>query len=210
MHKIKVYASLGYSGYVRGYPAAVAVPTMQEADILLLAGGADIDPEIYSHRRYIYTHTHPRRDAVELEDARYAIANGIPIVGTCRGAQLLTALAGGSLYQDVRHPSQHQVVTSDGQLLHTNSLHHQMCNLDGINHELLAWTENLSQGHHVRWETSTNQFENIDIVEQEPEVFILPEIKSLCIQSHPEMGMTEDFKIWWDNVVHNFYSKYLN
>lgn len=71
-------------------------------DGLLLTGGVDIDPVHYGEQ------PHPRlgkvqaeRDAAELPLTRWAVAEGKPILGVCRGAQMLNVALGGSLYQDI-------------------------------------------------------------------------------------------------------------
>lgn len=43
----------------------------------------------------------PRRDDLELEAARWALREGMPILGICRGVQVLAVAAGGSLVQDI-------------------------------------------------------------------------------------------------------------
>jgi putative glutamine amidotransferase len=71
-------------------------------DGLLLPGGDDVGPEHYGHPR------HPRlgmvddeRDKLELTVARKALDDDLPILGICRGIQVLAVAAGGTLYQDI-------------------------------------------------------------------------------------------------------------
>jgi putative glutamine amidotransferase len=75
-------------------------------DGLLLPGGVDIAPARYGKA------PHPKLgkvdeslDEAELVLARWALADGMPLLGVCRGIQLLNVVAGGSLYQDL--PSQY-------------------------------------------------------------------------------------------------------
>jgi len=71
-------------------------------DGLLLAGGADIDPQFYGERRAAATlHTVPERDDVELALARRAIERDIPFLGVCRGMQVMNVAQGGTLIQDL-------------------------------------------------------------------------------------------------------------
>jgi putative glutamine amidotransferase len=77
----------------------------ERIDGLLLSGGGDIAPRHYGEE------PHPElgkvdelRDRVELPLARWAAADGKPILGICRGAQLINVALGGTLYQDI--PSQ--------------------------------------------------------------------------------------------------------
>jgi len=70
-------------------------------DGLFLAGGVDVDPGAYGQERHaLCGRTDPPRDAVEIQLARWAVAEGKPVFGVCRGMQILNVAAGGSLVQD--------------------------------------------------------------------------------------------------------------
>ena len=69
---------------------------------LLLAGGGDVAAEFYGTRdggALIYVDR--VRDMVELELTHWALANGLSILGICRGIQVLNVAAGGTLIQDI-------------------------------------------------------------------------------------------------------------
>jgi putative glutamine amidotransferase len=69
-------------------------------DGLILAGGADIDPGSYGAERHRCTiNTRPERDVVEIALARRALERDMPLLGICRGMQLLNVALGGSLIQ---------------------------------------------------------------------------------------------------------------
>lgn len=69
-------------------------------DGLLLAGGADIDPASYGEESHAETSgTVPERDAFEIALVREAIAGGMPVLGICRGMQLINVAHGGTLFQ---------------------------------------------------------------------------------------------------------------
>jgi putative glutamine amidotransferase len=69
-------------------------------DGIVLSGGADIDPTCYGAERHpSVVETHPDRDEYELALAHAALANGTPILGICRGLQLLNVVHGGTLHQ---------------------------------------------------------------------------------------------------------------
>jgi len=106
-------------------------------DGLILLGGADIDPRLYGQLTTWSWNANHERDAIEWVLARRALADGKPIMGICRGHQMLTIAAGGTLYQDIyrdaattHHPSSH-VITADRPLRNhiptarVNSYHHQ-------------------------------------------------------------------------------------
>jgi putative glutamine amidotransferase len=71
-------------------------------DGLLLAGGADIDPGSYGQERHPQTTgTVPERDEFEIALARAAIERELPVLGICRGMQLINVALGGTLLQDL-------------------------------------------------------------------------------------------------------------
>jgi gamma-glutamyl-gamma-aminobutyrate hydrolase PuuD len=72
---------------------------------LLLVEGEDIEPKHFKSNRENYQHlekTHPLKDAVEIELIRHALRRHIPILGICRGSQLLNVVCGGTLHGDVQ------------------------------------------------------------------------------------------------------------
>jgi putative glutamine amidotransferase len=70
-------------------------------DGVFLAGGVDLDPASYHEARHeLCGRTDPPRDRVELRLAGWAVAEGKPVLGVCRGMQILNVAAGGSLLQD--------------------------------------------------------------------------------------------------------------
>jgi putative glutamine amidotransferase len=118
-----VYPDLWYTpthgnaiSYLRAIEAAGGIPALihltrdaevldahfARCDALLLAGGEDVDPACYG------APPHPKlgrpnsfQDEVEIGLARRAAAEGKPILGVCRGLQMLNVALGGTLYQDI-------------------------------------------------------------------------------------------------------------
>jgi putative glutamine amidotransferase len=73
---------------------------LEAIDGLLLAGGADIDPASYGAESHAETFgTVPERDAFEIAMVKGALARGIPVLGICRGMQLINVAHGGTLFQ---------------------------------------------------------------------------------------------------------------
>jgi putative glutamine amidotransferase len=73
-----------------------------ELDGVFLPGGADIDPANYGEERHPRCDTSdPPRDAVELMLVRWAMADRKPVLGVCRGLQIVNLATGGTLYQDI-------------------------------------------------------------------------------------------------------------
>jgi putative glutamine amidotransferase len=75
-------------------------PWLEHIDALLLAGGADIDPAAYGQEPHPQTKgAWPERDHFEVALARAALERGMPVLGICRGMQLLNVAMGGTLEQ---------------------------------------------------------------------------------------------------------------
>ena len=74
----------------------------ERLDGVLLAGGVDMDPRNFGQEpRPGLGNVDPARDAVELALARWAITDGKPLLGLCRGLQVINVALGGSLHQDL-------------------------------------------------------------------------------------------------------------
>jgi putative glutamine amidotransferase len=83
-------------------PALVEGPDemLDRIDGLVLAGGCDIDPSAYHATPHPETvNTVPLRDGVEIALARRAMERDIPVLGICRGMQLINVARGGNLIQ---------------------------------------------------------------------------------------------------------------
>lgn len=75
---------------------------LERCDGLLLSGGPDIDAKYYGEANSRYNGAiSPPRDQMELFAAKKAFELGKPILGICRGMQVLNAAFGGTLYQDI-------------------------------------------------------------------------------------------------------------
>ena len=175
---------------IRGSIEQASDFNLTKDDVLLFGGGEDISPTLYKQRASRFTGASnelSKRDVLEKLFFDKAVALNIPMIGICRGAQLLCALSGGSLYQHVnKHGNGHEVDTNTGQTVYVSSVHHQMMNPLGTKHELIAWSkEILSNVHLVEGE------QNLDVT-VEPEVVYFQDTKALAIQYHPEFMSEQD------------------
>jgi putative glutamine amidotransferase len=102
--------------YLRALEAAGGIPALihlthdaevidahyARCDALLFAGGEDVGPAYYDAAPHPKLGpTNPEQDALEIALARRAVADGKPVLGICRGIQLLNVALGGTLYQDI-------------------------------------------------------------------------------------------------------------
>lgn len=117
-------------------------------DGILLPGGPDIDPALYGRgREPACGEPLPQRDDLESRTIQVALLRKLPILGICRGIQMLNVALGGTLIQDLtpiqKHPHSdfahrqtgtHSVTVAPGSLLEAavgpgelwvNSMHHQ-------------------------------------------------------------------------------------
>jgi hypothetical protein len=168
----------------------------EEADAVMLTGGSDILPSHYGEKPGSHTYTNPKRDKYEVAAVEFAKSRNLPIIGICRGAQLLCALAGGKLVQDVTgHTSGHLIFTiHDGTdkgrkgidadiPFYMTSLHHQMMRLENTKHQLIGWSDGLSS----RYLGQDDQELYGHPLKQEPEIVYFEELRGLAFQGHPEM-----------------------
>jgi putative glutamine amidotransferase len=164
------------SAYVRALIAVGLVPVVSSSlldperapalldrvDGVLLTGGEDVDPACY------HVAPHPKleridaaRDAVELALIAGARARRLPLLGICRGIQILNVAYGGTLFQDLEseHPTaidhadearRHDVRLDAGSQVHrivgalrasVNSRHHQAVRQLGPGLRATAWAD---------------------------------------------------------------------
>ncbi|MCW6653798.1 gamma-glutamyl-gamma-aminobutyrate hydrolase family protein [Aerococcaceae bacterium NML210727] len=106
------YSSCGFTTAITaagGVPIILPIgdPSLAESyvaliDGLLLTGGQDVSPQLYNEEpRNVIGETAPDRDAIEVALIQAALKQNKPILGICRGMQLLNVTLGGSLYQDL-------------------------------------------------------------------------------------------------------------
>ena len=105
-------------------------------DCLVFWGGADIGTEIYNEtpNKFVLSKNKSPRDVHELGMIQAALKRNIPLLGICRGAQLMCVVAGGKLMQHIEdHSIMHNLVLCDEQYatIKCNSSHHQMIFLPG-------------------------------------------------------------------------------
>jgi len=69
---------------------------------IVIGGGNDIEPEHFGENKHPERNYDPERDIFEMGMIRRAMEDNIPMLGICRGAQLINVVFGGSLHLDIR------------------------------------------------------------------------------------------------------------
>jgi putative glutamine amidotransferase len=150
--------------------AEVLKAILRRLDGIVFPGGPDVDPAEYGASPHPETEVNAGLDAVELPAACWAVRADIPVLGICRGQQLINVALGGSL---VQHIEEHVQAASRDALSHdlrvepgssladllgdthvrVNSLHHQAVDRLGAGLRPVAWSpdgvvEGLESGDH--------------------------------------------------------------
>ncbi len=169
------------------------VEDISKCDGFVLTGGIDIQPEFYGGTSNYENQPpafQPDRDAFEQKIYEYAKENKRPVLGICRGMQLINVLEEGKLVQDLgeaneRHKAaatdkQHTVNIAPGSLLHditgkttgdVNSAHHQAIDENTVSKNLQpnAWSSE-----------DPSIIEGLEYKDKSNHPFML------CVQWHPE------------------------
>ena len=146
-----------------GEPCSFYLPPLDDSyDALLLCGGDDVDPAFFGQENTASKGIDLDRDRVELALAKLYMEAGKPILGICRGHQLMNVALGGDLIQDIGDPLHlfhtrgdepcdrvHPVHACEGSFLYefygpvfpVNSSHHQAVDKLGQGLKAVAWSE---------------------------------------------------------------------
>jgi putative glutamine amidotransferase len=178
---------------------------LERADGLLISGGNDVDPQYYGEKHEARNlEITLERDHFEIALVKAAMKKAIPILGICRGMQLLNVVFGGNLYQDFtfnnrfldhtlegstvykkKHPV---IIREDSKLFEiirmkkitVNTSHHQIIKTVGKGLVATAWSE---------------KDKVIETIESDDKHYLLG------IQWHPELMQDECSNALFDSLI---------
>ncbi|MCL2253272.1 MAG: gamma-glutamyl-gamma-aminobutyrate hydrolase family protein [Lachnospiraceae bacterium] len=127
------------------------VPDPDDYDVLVLPGGDDIDPILFRQLNEGSRNIDPHLDRLQLQILKAFIQHRKPILGICKGMQLINVYFGGDIIQHLSCCHAHEYLTDPGEdqahitrahddsvlaklygkTFHVNSAHHQGCGMPG-------------------------------------------------------------------------------
>lgn len=166
-------------------------------DGVIISGGYDIDPLSYGDEpREKLGYVHPLVDEFTIKAIKIAVQLGKPILGICKGIQILNVAFGGTLYQDTsympgafvkhsqnveRHAATHSIEVEGGSKLYEVTQGNIQVN--SFHHEVLR---NVAPGFRV---TARAKDGVIEAIEKEGKIFVMG------VQWHPEMMAAKNDKM---------------
>lgn len=162
-----------------------------QPDVIVYAGGADINTQLYGERRGINTQKPLLvRDGMEIYAYQQAMRSEKPVwnVGICRGMQLLNVLNGGKLEQHVEgHDSQDSVeLTHPVEYFGRNKKDTFGTAVNSYHHQMIKPPANGKQKHYPFTILSKTLG-----VTTHPEAIVFPKTNSIGVQWHPEWGLDD-------------------
>jgi putative glutamine amidotransferase len=192
----EVHRAGGFAVLVPPDPVLIERPgeALDLIDGLLVAGGADIDPGAYGEDVHSETvGTVPERDACEIVLVRAAIERQMPVLGICRGMQLINVARGGTLLQHLPesfgHEEHRRVAGSfDG-------AEHDVELMDGtLAMRIVGESRHATKSHHHQGIDRLGeglQVSGTSVLDGLPEAIELPDRRFvLGVQWHPEADDT--------------------
>lgn len=185
-----------------------------KCDGFILTGGVDVHPDFYNGKP-VYNNSpatfQPERDVFEEKIYRYSQENKLPVLGICRGMQLINVLEGGKLIQDLdngneRHrkealDKEHEIAVQEGTLLYkttdivngvVNSAHHQAIDPHTLGRNLVVNAYDDDDTDNI------NIIEGLEFKDKSDKGFML------CIQWHPERMKNKEDSPFSKNIKQQF------
>lgn len=162
---------------------------LDNVDGILLAGGEDIDPELYNERNEgLSLDVCRERDIAEMHIIDMAIKTGMPLLGICRGFQILNVFFGGTLYQDIAAQYGDSMIHSR-ESFSGDELHHEV-SIDRTSRlgEIFSTSRTHVNSRHHQGIRTLGKFLNVSAKADDEiiEAFEHMEKNIMAVQWHPE------------------------
>jgi putative glutamine amidotransferase len=167
--------------------AAADAGVLERLDGVVFAGGADLDPALYGQPAHARTTgVRPERDAAEVPLMRAALERDLPVLGICRGMQVLSVVCGGTLVQhlpDVVGHERHRPAPG------VYGLHDVRLEPGSLAHRLLGDRVSVPSYHHQGVASAGSLAVTGWADDETPEVVEDPSLSfALGVLWHPEAG----------------------
>lgn len=169
-----------------GEPNLAAI--LDQVDGLIFSGGGDIDPAIYNGSSHLKIYNvDPERDFFELALAKLVLSTSIPVLGICRGLEVLVVATGGSLVShipdkfgeavvhraDQSHSVEHSVQIIPGSILST---------IVGTTTKVMSWHHQAASSVPLEWCITAHAADGvIEALEHKHHPW------AIAVQWHPEL-----------------------
>lgn len=181
--------------WLRDYADAEIVTRLEDANLAVFTGGADVTPSLYGEKN-VASSCDWLRDAAEQEVFDFCRFVGMPMFGICRGSQFLHVMMGGKLWQDVtNHCCTHDLidVESGAVVKDTCSTHHQMVRMAWESYDnptdagfTLIATPDANRSKHYTNADGILRADEQPVVEVEAYRYSREGTSIMAIQGHPE------------------------
>lgn len=163
---------------------------LNNCDALVLSGGVDIHPRFYGSKQIDYDNVpnfQEERDEFEIAAFQHATKNGLPVLGVCRGMQLVNCILGGTMNQDLAelnkvHKAVDLVDKVHGLSIVDNSLISEITGqtkgeINSAHHQSI---KKVGEGLMVNCRADDGTIEGLEWSDKKNKSFLL------CVQWHPE------------------------
>ena len=171
------------------YPYNIA-HACARCDGFLIPGGADANPNLYKEENYSSHDIVDEIDELDLKVIEYATLNHKPLMGICRGLQMINIFFGGTLKQHI--------------LNHTETTHKVMLVEQFLDFPLLEITNSF---HHQAVKLLGSRLKGIYYsIDGEVECFVHEKHPIIAVQFHPETDMKNEFYLMFLMYFKNLFS----
>ncbi|MFN8215263.1 MAG: gamma-glutamyl-gamma-aminobutyrate hydrolase family protein [Solirubrobacterales bacterium] len=175
---------------------ANAAAVIARLDGLIVSGGHDVDPRAYGREpTATTTRLDPGRDAFELALIEAALEAGIPVLGICRGAQLMNIARGGTLHDELINVQQieHTRIVYPPE----TRVHPVHCRVGSVLHGLYGEVVNVNSFHHQSIDAVGRDIEVTAVAADDTVEAIEIGSCAVGVQWHPEMLTEPDPLFDW-------------